>query len=69
VQAASLTVVYTAMDCGVTSGDPATIAVGTSSQVMLADNMSITTNTTNKDVGDQYSAIALYVEEFTDACL
>lgn len=65
-QAASLTVVYTASDCGLSSGDPATIMVGLNSQLILADNMSLASNTTSIQAGDQYSAIAIYGEEFKD---
>lgn len=66
VQAASLTVTYTAADCGITSGDPASISVGISSQLILADNMSLGSNTSNIDVGDQYSLVAIYGEEFSN---
>jgi hypothetical protein len=65
-QAASLTVVYTASDCGLTSGDPATLLVGLSNSVILTDNMSVGSNRTNGDVGDQYSAITIYCEEFNN---
>lgn len=65
-QAASLTVVYTASDCGLSSGDPATIMVGLNSQLILADNMTLASNTVSIQVADQYSAIAIYAEEFKD---
>lgn len=65
-QAASLTVVYTASDCGLASGDPATIMVALSNGVILADNMSIGSNTANIQAADQYSAIVIYGEEFKD---
>lgn len=65
-QAASLTVVYTASDCGLTSGDPATASVALPNSVILADNMSIGSNTANIQAADQYSAIAIYAEEFKD---
>lgn len=65
-QAASLTVVYTASDCGLTSGDPATALVGLSNSLILGDNMSLGSNTANIQAADQYSAIAIFGEEFTD---
>jgi hypothetical protein len=65
-QAASLTVVYQATDCGLTSGDPATAAVALSNSFILGDNMSLGSNTANIQAADQYSAIAIYGEEFTD---
>ena len=65
-QAASLTVVYTAADCGLTSGDPATAMVAINSQLILSDNMSFGSNTANIQAADQYSAIAIFGEEFTD---
>lgn len=66
VQAASLTVVYTAADCGLSSGDPATIMVGLNSQLFIADNMTLGSNTANIQAADQISAIAIYAEEFKD---
>ncbi len=63
-QAASLTVVYTAADCGLTSGDPATALVALNSQFQLTDNMSIGSNTSNIQAADQYSLIAIFGEEF-----
>jgi hypothetical protein len=65
-QAASLTVQYTASDCGLTSGDPATALVGLSNSMVLGDNISVGSSTANIDVGDQYSLIAIYGEEFSD---
>lgn len=37
--------------------------------LILKDGMSIGTSTVNLDAADQWSAIALYLEEFTDRCL
>lgn len=65
-QAASLTVVYNACDAGLSSGDPATIAVALGNSCILADNMSLGSSTSNIDVADQYSAIAIFAEEFSD---
>lgn len=65
-QAASLTVQYTASDCGLTSGDTTTALVGLSNSLILGDNMSVGSATNLIDVGDQYSAIAIFGEEFTD---
>lgn len=68
-QAASLTVTYTASDCGLTSGDAATVLVALNSQFILRDNMTLASNTGNLQVGDQYSLVAIYAEEFTDCGL
>lgn len=64
-QAASLTVQYTASDCGLTSGDSATVLVGLSNSLILGDNMSVGSSTALIDVGDQYSLVAIYGEEFS----
>jgi hypothetical protein len=68
-QAASLTDAYSATDCGLASGDTSTMTVAMNSQLILADNMSLGSNTLNRDVGDQYSLVAIYAEEFTDCGL
>lgn len=65
-QAASLTVQYTASDCGLTSGDATTVIVGLSNSTILADNMSVGSLTNLIDVADQYSLIAIFGEEFSD---
>jgi hypothetical protein len=65
-QAASLTVQYTASDCGLTSGDATTALVGLSNSLILGDNMSVGSSTNLIDVGDQYSLVAIFGEEFKD---
>ena len=65
-QAASLTVQYTASDCGLTSGDATTALVGLSNSVILGDNMSVGSSTNLIDVADQYSQVAIFGEEFKD---
>lgn len=64
-QAASLTVQYTASDCGLTGGDSTTVLVGLSNSLILGDNMSVGSATNLIDVGDQYSLIAIFGEEFS----
>jgi hypothetical protein len=65
-QAASLTVQYTASDCGLTSGDSTTQLVGLSNSIILGDNMSVGSLTALIDVADQYSGVAIFGEEFND---
>lgn len=65
-QAASLTVQYTASDCGLTSGDATTALVGLSNSIILGDNMSVGSATNLIDVADQYSLVAIFGEEFKD---
>jgi hypothetical protein len=65
-QAASLTVQYTASDCGLTSGDATTALVGLSNSIILGDNMSVGSSTNLIDVADQYSLVAIFGEEFKD---
>lgn len=67
-QAASLTVVYQSTTTMGSSADTATVLVGLPGELILGDNMSLRTSTTAMDAGDQYSAIAIFGEEFTDAC-
>jgi hypothetical protein len=64
-QAASLTVVYTASDSGIASGDPATASVGLSTDIILGDNMTLGSNTANIQAADQYSLVAIFGEEFS----
>ncbi len=64
--AASSVKTYNANDSGAAQGDPGTSNVGLPADLIVADNMSIGSNTENLDVADQYSAIAIYAEEFTD---
>jgi len=45
------------------------VCVPTPDWFLLKDGMTVGTATVALDVGDQWSAIALYVEEFTDKCL
>jgi hypothetical protein len=68
-QAASLTVVYSFADTSVLSADPGTIHVPTTSDMVFKDAITIGTRTASIQAADQWSAIALYVEEFTDRCL
>jgi len=65
-QAASLAVQYTASDCGLTSGDATTALVGLSNSIILGDNMSVGSSTNLIDVGDQYSLVAIFGEEFSN---
>jgi hypothetical protein len=63
-QAASLTVQYTASDCGLTGADATTVLVGLSNSIILGDNMSVGSSTNLIDVADQYSLVAIFGEEF-----
>lgn len=68
-QAASLTVVYNTSTAGISSSDAATALWGLPEYLILKDGMKLTSNTTALQAADQWTAVALLVEEFTDRCL
>jgi hypothetical protein len=68
-QAASLTNIYCANTAYSSSGDPLTQIWPLPETLILKDGMVLASNTVNIQAGDQWSNIALLVEEFTDRCL
>jgi len=69
VQAASNTFPYSIGAIYSTSTAGGFVGLPCPDTVILKDGMTVGTNTVLIDVADQWSAIALYVEEFTDKCL
>lgn len=68
-QLASLTNVYSLHPSAISSGDAATIYIPLPSDLIIRDGMSIGTNTTALQAADQWSLIALFMEEFGDVPL
>ena len=68
-QAASLTAVYSFADLSILSADTTTIHVPVTGDIIFKDGMTVGANTVSLQAADQWSAIAFYVEEFTDKCL
>ena len=68
-QLASLTNTYSLHPSAISSGDAATVYAPLPADLILRDGMSIGSNTTALQAGDQWSAIALFVEEFSDVTL
>jgi hypothetical protein len=63
---ASTTAIITASDAGGTSTLLNTLTIQLPDNLMIADGMTLASLTNLIDVGDQYSAIAILCEEFTD---
>jgi hypothetical protein len=68
-QAASLTEVYTAGAQFSATADTTTNPWNTPVEFIVCDGMTLSSSTLLKDVGDQWSAIAILGEEYTDAVL
>lgn len=66
VVAASLTVIVSASDSGGATADATTVTVELADNLIIADGMTLASSTVNLQVGDQYSAIAILCEEFSD---
>jgi len=69
VQAAGSTFAYSIGSVSITTGVAGFVPVPTPDFLIIKDGMSIGSQTVLLDVGDQFSSIALFVEEFTDKCL
>jgi len=68
-QAASLTVVYNTSTTFAGTADAGTALWVLPEGLIVKDGMKLASSTTALSAGDQWSAIALLVEEFTDRCL
>ena len=68
-QTAGLTIVYNTTTAGTTTADASTSQWPLPDDLILKDGMVLQSNTTAIQTGDQWSLIALLVEEFTDKCL
>lgn len=66
VVAASTTVVLCASDAGGSTADPSTVTVELPDNLIIADGMTLSSTTLNLQAGDQWAAIAILCEEFTD---
>lgn len=69
VEVASSVFAYSIGAVSITTGVAGFVPIPTPDFLILKDGMSIGSQTVALDAGDQWSAIALFVEEFTDKCL
>jgi hypothetical protein len=68
-QTATQTINYCIGPLGNSQNLSSTAPINTPADLIIKDGMSLGSGTALIDAGDQYSAIALYVYEFTDKCL
>jgi hypothetical protein len=69
VQAASSVFLYCFSDAPSTSANTGTVPIITPDALLIKDGMSVGSSTALIQAADQWSSIALFVEEFTDRCL